>query len=134
MLPPVFHQGQVLVDGAVINNLPTDVMREQAVGDVIAVDIGADDVLHAEVEEYASPHGWQLLLDKLRPWLVGESAHGDQAAAAEALGMNAGAMKAAVHRMRHRFRQCVKNEVAGTLKDASAVDEEMQALLAALGG
>ncbi|WP_305119194.1 patatin-like phospholipase family protein [Tahibacter harae] len=66
VLPPVFHQGQVLVDGAVINNLPTDVMREQAVGDVIAVDIGADDVLHAEVEEYASPHGWQLLLDKLR--------------------------------------------------------------------
>lgn len=66
VLPPLFHDGQVLVDGAVINNLPTDVMREQAVGDVVAVDIGADDVLHAGVEEYASPHGWRLLLDKLR--------------------------------------------------------------------
>lgn len=66
VLPPVFHDGQVLVDGAVINNLPTDVMREQAVGDVVAVDIGADDVLHAGVEEHASPHGWRLLLDKLR--------------------------------------------------------------------
>jgi NTE family protein len=66
VLPPVFHQGQVLVDGAVINNLPTDVMQELAVGSVIGVDIGADDVLHAEVDEYASPHGWQLLLDKLR--------------------------------------------------------------------
>ncbi|MDC8014283.1 patatin-like phospholipase family protein [Tahibacter soli] len=66
VLPPVFHQGQVFVDGAVINNLPTDVMREQAVGDVIAVDIGADDVLHAGVEESTTPHGWRLLVDKLR--------------------------------------------------------------------
>ena len=30
VLPPVLHRGQVLVDGAVINNLPTDVMREGA--------------------------------------------------------------------------------------------------------
>lgn len=74
VLPPVFHQGQVLVDGAVINNLPTDVMREQSVGDVIGVDIGADDVLHAGVDEHASPHGWRLLLDRLgqprRPGVV----------------------------------------------------------------
>jgi NTE family protein len=65
VLPPVFHQGQVLVDGAVMNNLPTDVMREQSVGDVVAVDIGADDVLHAGIDEVASPYGWRLLLDKL---------------------------------------------------------------------
>lgn len=74
VLPPVFHQGQVLVDGAVINNLPTDTMREQSVGDVIGVDIGADDVLHAAVEEHASPHGWRLLLDQFgrpsRPGVV----------------------------------------------------------------
>ena len=42
-------------DGAVINNLPTDVMRAQGVGEVIAVDIGADDALHATIEEYALP-------------------------------------------------------------------------------
>lgn len=74
VLPPVFHQSQVLVDGAVINNLPTDAMRELPVGDVIGVDIGADDVLHAGVEEHASPHGWRLLLDQLgrpsRPGVV----------------------------------------------------------------
>ena len=74
VLPPVFHDGQVLVDGAVINNLPTDVMREQSVGDVIAVDIGADDVLHAGVQEFASPQSWRLLLDQFgkprRPGVV----------------------------------------------------------------
>ncbi|UXI68437.1 patatin-like phospholipase family protein [Tahibacter amnicola] len=67
VLPPVFHQGQVLVDGAVINNLPTDVMRDMAVGDVIGVDIGADDVLRAEVEEVASPSAWQLFWEQRRP-------------------------------------------------------------------
>lgn len=74
------------------------------------------------------------LFDTLRPWLLGESAYGDQAAAASALGMNANALKTAVHRMRHRFRQCVKSEVAGTLKDEAAVEDEMRALLSALGG
>ncbi len=78
--------------------------------------------------------GRGALFDALRPFLLGESEHGEQALAAGALGMNAGAMKVAAHRMRHRFRQCVKQEVAGTLKDDSAVEEEMRALLAALGG
>ena len=67
VLPPVLHRGQVLVDGAVINNLPTDVMREEGVSDVAAVDIGADDVLHAQVEEFATPPAWRMLWDKLRP-------------------------------------------------------------------
>ena len=90
----------------------------------------AMDSLHAEcaAEEKCD------LLEQLRPWLLGESGYGDQTAAAEKLGMSASAMKAAVHRMRHRFRQCVKAEIAGTLKDAAAVEEEMRSLLAALAG
>ncbi len=74
------------------------------------------------------------LFDGLRPWLLGESAHGDQAAAAAALGLSVGAMKVAVHRLRLRFRQCVKAEVAGTLNDGACVEEEMRSLFAALGG
>jgi NTE family protein len=65
ILPPVFHRGQVYVDGAVINNLPVDVMHAQGVGEIVAVDISADDVLHAEVEEFASPPWWQLAWQKL---------------------------------------------------------------------
>jgi NTE family protein len=60
ILPPVFHRGEVYVDGAVINNLPADIMHAQGVGEIVAVDIGADDVLHAEVEEFALPAWWQL--------------------------------------------------------------------------
>lgn len=73
------------------------------------------------------------LVERLRPWLMGESGYGDQSAVAESLGLSAAAMKAAVHRLRARFRQCVKAEVAGTLKDPASVDDEMRSLFAALG-
>lgn len=78
--------------------------------------------------------GKSALFDQLRPWLLGESDYGDQAAVAESLGLSAAAMKVTVHRMRHRFRQCVKAEIAGTLKDEAAVEDEMRSLLSALGG
>jgi NTE family protein len=65
ILPPVFHRSEVYVDGAVMNNLPTDIMRQQAVGEIVAVDISADDVLRADVEEYALPSTWRLFLEKM---------------------------------------------------------------------
>ena len=65
VLPPVFHRSQVFVDGAVINNLPVDIMRKHGVGEIVAVDISADDVLHANVEEYALPPWWQLAWQRM---------------------------------------------------------------------
>jgi DNA-directed RNA polymerase specialized sigma24 family protein len=90
----------------------------------------AMDVLQAECAAQDST----TLFEQLRPWLLGEAGYGDQVAAAAALGLSAGAMKITVHRMRQRFRQCVKQEIAGTLRDESAVEDEMRSLLAALGG
>ena len=90
----------------------------------------AMELLRAECEA----QGKAALFERLRPWLVGESGYGEQAAVAETLGLSAAAMKVAVHRMRHRFRQCVKAEIAGTLKDEGAVEDEMRSLLLALGG
>lgn len=66
VLPPVFHKREVYVDGAVMNNLPVDPMRERRVGEIIAVDIGADDVLHAHVEEFALPAWWRIAFERLR--------------------------------------------------------------------
>lgn len=75
VLPPVFRDGEVFVDGAVINNLPVDLMREQGLGEIIAVDISADDVLCAQVDEYALPSWWRLAWQRLfhrhrRPGIV----------------------------------------------------------------
>lgn len=77
--------------------------------------------------------GREDFFHRIKPWLTGEAAHGDQAAVAAGCGMNAAALKVAVHRMKKRFRQAIQAEVAGTLDDPGLVEAEMNALLAALG-
>jgi RNA polymerase sigma-70 factor (ECF subfamily) len=86
------------------------------------------------LQRECAAEGKAALLDRLRPWLLGESVHGDQADLAHSLGMSAGALKVTVHRMRHRFRRLVKAEIACTLHDDAVVEEEMGALLMALAG
>jgi RNA polymerase sigma-70 factor (ECF subfamily) len=86
--------------------------------------------LDAECKALGKPD----LVEQLRPWLMGDSGYGDQSAVASILGLSLPAMKAAIHRLRSRFRQQVKAEVAGTLGDEGSVDEEMRSLFAALAG
>ena len=78
--------------------------------------------------------GRGAFFEQVKPWLMGDATHGDQAALAAACGMSPAALKMAVHRLKHRFRQCVKTEVAGTLDDPAMVEAEMQSLFAVLGG
>ena len=42
VMPPVFGDGEILVDGAAINNLPVDLMREHNPGFVVGSDAGLD--------------------------------------------------------------------------------------------
>lgn len=46
--------------------------------------------------------------------------------------MNEGAVKVAIHRLRRRFRETLKHEIAQTLSDRHQVEEELQCLLEAL--
>lgn len=66
VLPPVMHRGEVFVDGATINNLPVDVMREMGRGRVIGVDVGADRTFTTDIEDTEAPPFWKLL-NMLRP-------------------------------------------------------------------
>ena len=61
----------------------------------------------------------------------GELSHAD---AAKTLGMDEGAVRVAVHRLRKRYRQLLRDEIAQTLADAANVDEEMRALFGAFSG
>lgn len=74
----------------------------------------------------------EAFFEQAKPWLTGEASHGDQSSLAAACGMSPGAFKMAVQRLKQRFRQCVKAEVAGTLDDEAYVADEMQSLFAAL--
>jgi RNA polymerase sigma-70 factor (ECF subfamily) len=71
--------------------------------------------------------------ERAKPWLTGDAGRGEQAALAAGCEMNANALKVAVHRLKRRFRQLLKAEVAGTLDDPALVEAEMRALFAALG-
>jgi RNA polymerase sigma-70 factor (ECF subfamily) len=71
--------------------------------------------------------------EQVKPWLTGDAARGDQTALAAGCGMNLNALKVAVHRLKRRFRQLLKAEVAGTLDDPGLVEAELRALFAALG-
>jgi RNA polymerase sigma-70 factor (ECF subfamily) len=87
----------------------------------------------AALREECAVAGRAEFFERVKPWLTGEAAHGDQSALAAASGLNANALKVAIHRLKRRFRQLVQAEVAGTLADPGQVEAEMRALFAALG-
>lgn len=68
----------------------------------------------------------------LKPCLLGQSDPTPQAELASRLSANETAVKVAIHRLRKRFRESVRAEIAETLTDRGLVDEEMRHLIAAL--
>ena len=61
LVPPFIDQGQVLVDGGVMNNFPTDVMSSLARGRIIGIDVSATTTFLAEADN---------LEDKSLFWLL----------------------------------------------------------------
>jgi RNA polymerase sigma factor (sigma-70 family) len=76
--------------------------------------------------------GSLLQFEALKVWLTGDTENISQAEAARTLGINEGAVKVAIHRLRRQFRQAIKDEIAQTVKDRTQVEEEMKCLLEAL--
>jgi hypothetical protein len=84
--------------------------------------------LHAEMRAQGKTPQWEML----RGYLASDKAAAPYSHAAEALGMTEGAVKTAVHRLRRRFGERLRREIAETVGDPSAVDEELQDLFDAL--
>lgn len=70
--------------------------------------------------------------ERLKPCLTAERGSLDYAALAADLQMVPASARSAVHRLRKRFRELFREEVAGTVSDPTEVDDEMRAILAAL--
>jgi len=60
ILPPVFADKQAYVDGATINNLPVDVMREEFRGSIMAVDTGANRSFSSDLDMTEIPALWDI--------------------------------------------------------------------------
>jgi hypothetical protein len=78
--------------------------------------------------------GKRPLFDGLRPALLAEGAGELYREQAARQGMSEGAVKVALHRLRLRFREAVRAEIAQTVATPAEVDEELRHLMAALSG
>ena len=61
VLPPVIEGTQILVDGAVMNNLPVDVMSEMRRGPIIAADVSSESNFEASIDDIEQRSLWQLM-------------------------------------------------------------------------
>jgi hypothetical protein len=72
------------------------------------------------------------LFDRLKELLAGESSHPSQAKIAAEMGMTENAVKQAFHRMRHRYRQLLHEEIAHTVAAPDDVEDELRHFMAVL--
>jgi len=77
--------------------------------------------------------GKRRLYERLRPALAGDEGGATYQAIADELGLTVGAVKMASHRLRARYRERLREEIARTVADPSEIDDEIRALLAVLG-
>jgi hypothetical protein len=82
-------------------------------------------------EEYAVA-GKGTLFKKLQFFLSNTAGSGQYSAAAAELEINANAVAVAVHRLRHRYRELIRLEIADTVAAPDDIEEEMRLLRAAL--
>jgi len=66
LYPPTVYQWTLTIDGAVINNLPVDIMQQRPVGQVIAVSLDANRERQVDYERIPSP--WAVLARQFWPF------------------------------------------------------------------
>jgi RNA polymerase sigma-70 factor (ECF subfamily) len=90
-----------------------------------------DQVL-SRLEGEFQARGQAELFAGLKPCLVGGRAEQPYAELAVKLGMGEAAVKVAVHRLRQRYRELLRAEIAETVASAAEVDAEMRHLFEVL--
>lgn len=80
------------------------------------------------LEAELTADGKARLFDALKDSLTG-AGEGTYAEVGQRLGLSAGAVKVAVHRLRRRYRQLLREEIAHTVADPAEIDEEIRYLL-----
>jgi RNA polymerase sigma-70 factor (ECF subfamily) len=73
-----------------------------------------------------------LLFDVLKIYLTGEKAAQSHEQLARRLAMTPGAVTVAVHRLRQRYREVLREEIARTVNDPGEIDGEIRDLFAAV--
>jgi RNA polymerase sigma-70 factor (ECF subfamily) len=85
------------------------------------------------LREEAAASGKPEQFDRLRGCLTGDDNRIGYRDLAGRLGMSEGAVKVAVHRLRHRFHEALRDEIAITVTHPDEVGDEIRYLLTVLG-
>src|SRR6266487_3606715 len=91
-----------------------------------------DQVLARLAQEF-SDAGKRELFNRLQPFLVEGTGERTYAESARAVGMSEEALKKAVQRMRRRYHELFREEIAQTVASPEEVEEELRHLCAVLG-
>jgi RNA polymerase sigma-70 factor (ECF subfamily) len=83
------------------------------------------------LQKECAAEGKAKLFEQLKIFLAAGKAESAQAEVATSLGLEEGAVRVAIHRLRKRYRELLRDEIAQTLADKSQVDAEMRALFGA---
>jgi DNA-directed RNA polymerase specialized sigma24 family protein len=75
----------------------------------------------------------RTLYERLRPALLCHEGAPSNQSIADELGLTVGSVKMAAHRLRMRYRDRLREEIARTVAEPSEIDAEIRALLATLG-
>jgi len=79
-----------------------------------------------------SASGTRARFERLKPFLTGEGTPSDYAGLAPELGLGTSTVRVAVHRLRRRFAEVLRDEVAGTLAGSDGVEAEIRWMLETL--
>ncbi|KAF0175240.1 MAG: DNA-directed RNA polymerase subunit sigma24 [Limisphaerales bacterium] len=88
----------------------------------------------ARLQAECAAEGKADLFTHTKGFLTASAAAIPFAGAGARLGMEEGAVRVAVHRLRKRYRTLLRDEIAQTLADPAQVEEELRSLQAALAG
>ncbi|MEK7675189.1 MAG: sigma-70 family RNA polymerase sigma factor [Verrucomicrobiota bacterium] len=92
-----------------------------------------DQVLRHLEAEFAAT-GKRPLFEHLKVFLLDEKGVGSYAETAARLEMTEGALRVAVHRLRQRYGELFRNEIAHTVARPDEIEEEVRHLLRVLSG
>jgi RNA polymerase sigma factor (sigma-70 family) len=87
----------------------------------------------ASLRHASAAEGQRRSFETLKPYLTGEEPMKPYREVGEELGMTEMAVRKAVHRLRRRFGQVLRAEIAETVADEEAIDVEVRHLLTIIG-
>jgi RNA polymerase sigma factor (sigma-70 family) len=116
------------VDASCTNEIPPERAFERAWALVVL------DAAMRRLRTEAEQAGKRKLFEQLREFLIERPDEADYARAAATLGLRRNTLAVAVHRLRHRLRELVRDELAQTTAGRGDLDAELGELRAALAG